>query len=178
MPIHPLAVHAPVILVPLLVLFGLIYLFVPPLRRRIGWVVAALTFIAPAVVYGAIWSGEQLADFSYGAGNWPANVSEHHDYGWRLLWILVGLIPVWWLFAALERGRRTAAARNGEPAPADEEEGEAAPPPGEDPAASGRRIFMLVLGLIVFALLGLAAWMVVMSGDTGSTMVWEPKVDL
>src|SRR5690606_7944316 len=95
LPVHPFAVHAPVVLVPLLVLFGLVYLFVPPLRRLVGWVVAALTLVAPAAVYGAAFSGEQLADHLYPDG-WPEAVQEHHDLGFRLLWILIGLIPVWW----------------------------------------------------------------------------------
>lgn len=173
LPIHPLAVHAPVIFVPLLVLFGVLYLVVPPVRRRIGWVVGALTLIAPASVYGAIWSGEQLADYLYPSG-WPDVVNEHRDFGWRLLWILVGLIPVWFLFAALERGRRSATARGDGPAPA--ADGEESAPAGDDPAAAGRRIFMIVLGVIAFALLGLAAWMVFNSGDSGASMVWDPKM--
>lgn len=173
LPIHPLAVHAPVVLVPLLVLFGLVYLFVPPLRRFVGWVVAALTLIAPAAAFGSIWSGEQLADYLYPDG-WPAAVTEHHDLGWRLLWILVGLIPVWWLFAALDRGRRTAAARNGDAPAGDGEEGASAG--GADPAATGRRVFMLVLGIVALALFGLAGWTLFQSGDTGASMVWEGRV--
>ncbi|GAB3648977.1 hypothetical protein [Glycomyces tarimensis] len=176
MPIHPLAVHAPVVLVPLLVLFGLVYLLVPPLRRRVGWVVAALTLIAPAAAYGSIWSGEQFADFLYPDG-WPEAVDEHHDFGWRLLWVLVGLVPVWWLFAALERGRRAAIARDaGTAAPAGDSEGDTVPSGGADPAAGGRRIVMLVLGVIAFALLCLAAYMIYSSGDSGARMVWEGSV--
>ncbi|GAB3219856.1 hypothetical protein GCM10027447_03490 [Glycomyces halotolerans] len=169
LPIHPLAVHAPVVLVPLLVLFGLIYLFVPPLRRRIGWIVAALTLVAPAAAFASIWSGEQLADHLYPAA-WPDAVNDHHDYGVRLAWILVGLIPVWWLFAALERGRRAAALRDGGTAPADD--GEETETGGDDPAARGRKIAMLVLGLIALVLLGLAGWMVFEAGHSGSEMRW------
>lgn len=174
LPIHPLAVHAPVILVPLLVLFGLVYLLVPPLRRRVGWVVAALTLIAPASAYGAIWSGEQLADFLYPSG-WPDVVNEHRQHGYTLLWILIGLIPVWWLFAALERGRRAAIVRNG-PAAAEGDEEAGSAGNGDDPAAKGRKVVMFVLGIVALALLGLAAWVVFQSGDTGASMVWESRV--
>ena len=173
LPVHPLAVHAPVVLVPLLVLFGLVYLFVPPLRRLVGWVVAALTLIAPAAVFGAVWSGEQLADHLYPDG-WPAAVQEHHDFGFRLLWILIGLIPVWWLFAALERGRRSAAARGGDAPAAEGDDGAATAP--DDPAARGRRVVMVVLGIVVLALFGLAAWTVFQSGDSGASMVWDGRV--
>ncbi|MCH7231261.1 hypothetical protein L0U85_10410 [Glycomyces sp. L485] len=169
LPIHPLAVHAPVILVPLLALFGMVYLFIPPLRRFVGWVVAALTLIAPAAAYGSIWSGEELADFLYPDG-WPQTVIDHRSYGYRLLWILIGLIPVWWLFAGLERGRRSAVARNGGGEAADDDESSTSG--GADPAASGRRVAMFIVGLIAFILLGLAAWMVFMSGHSGSDMRW------
>ncbi|THV43205.1 hypothetical protein [Glycomyces buryatensis] len=174
LPIHPLAIHAPVILVPLLVLFGMLYLFVPPIRRAIGWVVAALTLIAPATAYGAVWSGEQLADFLYPNG-WPEAVTEHYDYGIRLLWILLGLIPVWWLFAALDRGRRASALRDADSTPTvvEGEDGESVSSGASDPAATGRRLFMIILGVIAFALLALAAWMVFNSGDTGASMHWE-----
>lgn len=172
LPVHALAVHAPIILVPLLVLLALAYLFVPPLRRPVGWAVAILTLITPAAVYGAIWSGDQLADFAGLSGR--DDVLDHRGYGYRLLWILVGLIPVWWLFAALERGRRTAAARGGD-APAGE--GEGAPAASEDPAAKGRRVFMVVLGLIVLALLALAAWMAFEVGHSGADMRWADYLE-
>jgi uncharacterized membrane protein len=172
LPVHPLAVHAPVIFVPLLVLFGIAYLLVPPLRQRIGWVLIALALIAPATVYGAIWSGLQLADFTYPDG-WPEAVQNHHDYGVRLLWILVGAIPVLGLFGALERGRRAALARdNG--APAGDGEGGSS---GDDPAAKGRKLIMVILGVIALALLALAAWMVFQSGHSGSEMKWGFLVD-
>ncbi|WP_156926080.1 DUF2231 domain-containing protein [Glycomyces arizonensis] len=169
LPVHPLAVHAPVVFVPLLVLFGLAYLFVPPLRRRVGWACAALTLIAPAAAFGAIWSGQQLADHLY-PGGWPEAVQEHHDLGYRLLWILVGLAPVWWLFAALDRGRRAAAARDGDAPAGADEDGSA--PVSTDAAASGRKVVMLILGIVALALLALAAWTVFQSGDTGASMVW------
>ncbi|HEU5127055.1 MAG TPA: hypothetical protein VFU12_03625 [Glycomyces sp.] len=172
LPVHPLLVHAPVVLVPMLVLFGLLYLFVPPLRRFIGWAVALLTLIAPAAVFGSVWSGERLADDLYSDG-WPEAVQSHHDHGFVLLWVLVGLIPVWWLFAGLDRGRRAAAARKGD-APAGGEEGGA--PAADDPAARGRTVVMFVLGLVALALLGLAGWTLFQAGETGASMVWEGRI--
>lgn len=173
LPVHPLAVHAPVVLVPLLVLFGLVYLFAPPLRRFVGWVVALLTLVAPAAAFGSIWSGEQLADHLYPDG-WPEAVQAHHDHGFVLMWVLVGLIPVWWLFAGLDRGRRAAAARKGE-APAGGEDG-AASSGAADPAARGRAVVMFVLGIVALALLGLAGWTLFQAGDTGASMVWEGRI--
>ncbi|MQM28790.1 hypothetical protein [Glycomyces albidus] len=168
-PLHPLAVHAPVILVPLLVLLGFAYVLVPPLRRHLGWAVAVLTLLAPASAFLAIWSGGEFAnDTDYFPNGWTDAIREHEAHGRRLLWILVGVIPVWWLFAALDRGRRAALKRAAGDAPA--ADGEAAKP--DDPAATGRRIVMLVLGLIVLGLLAWAGWTVFQSGHSGAEMVW------
>jgi uncharacterized membrane protein len=170
LPLHPLAVHAPVILAPLLVLLGFAYVLVPPLRRHIGWAVAALTLIAPAAAYLAVWSGGNFAnDTDYFPNGWTDAIRDHEAHGRRLLWILIGVIPVWWLFAALDRGRRTALKRAAADSPASGEDGETKP---DDPAATGRRILMFVLGLIVLGLLAWAGWTVFQSGHSGAEMVW------
>jgi uncharacterized membrane protein len=176
LPIHPLAVHAPIILVALLVLGGLAYLLIAPLRQRIGWAVAALVLISPLTVYGSVLSGEMFADFTFGAGKWTDAVETHQNYGWWLLWTLVALVPVWFLFAALDRGRRAARQRNGSaPAPAADEDGET-PAGSDDPAATGRKIIMFILGLLAFALLALAAYLLFKSGHSGADMVWGGTV--
>jgi uncharacterized membrane protein len=173
LPIHPLAVHVPIVLVGLLVLGGIAYLLVPPLRRLIGWAVASLVLIAPPAVYGTVWSGEQLANYSYPNG-WTDAVQEHQDNGWLLLWTLVALVPVWLLFAALDRGRRAALQRDGG-APAGDGDGEAAPA-NADPAASGRKVLMFILGIVALALLGLAGWFLFQTGHSGAEMVWGGTV--
>ncbi|SDD44933.1 hypothetical protein [Glycomyces harbinensis] len=174
LPLHPLAVHAPIILVALLVLLGIAYLLIPPLRRLLGWAVAVLVLVTPAAAYGSIFSGQQLADYTYPDG-WPDAVQAHHDNGYWLLWTLIALIPVWFLFAGLDRGRRAALLRNADaPAPAATEDGEAKG--SDDPAATGRKIIMFVIGLVAFALLVLAAWWVYKTGHTGAEMVWGGAV--
>lgn len=170
LPLHPLVVHAPIILVGLLVLGGLAYLLIPPLRQRIGWAVAALVLIAPASVFGGIVTGRQLADYNQPDG-WSEAVSQHHDYAFWLLWTLVALVPVWFLFAGLDRGRRAARARNGS-APAAAEDGETAPASASDPAATGRRVVMFIIGLVALALLLLAAWWLFKAGHAGAEMTW------
>nr|BFF23547.1 hypothetical protein GCM10025732_15120 [Glycomyces mayteni] len=105
--------HAPIIFVALLVLLGAAYLLIPPLRQRIGWAAAILVLVAPATVYGSILSGQQFADFTYPDG-WPDAVQQHHDNAYWLLWTLLALIPVWFLFTGLDRGRRAALLRGGD----------------------------------------------------------------
>jgi uncharacterized membrane protein len=178
LPLHPLAVHAPIILVALLVLLGAAYLLVPPLRQRIGWAAAILVLVAPASAYGSIYSGQQFADFTYGAGQWPDAVQQHHDNAYWLLWTLLALIPVWFLFAGLDRGRRAALLRNGDaPKPAPSEDGETAAAGGDDPAATGRKVIMFVLGAVALILLGLAGWWLFQTGHTGAEMVWGGIVE-
>lgn len=172
LPLHPLAVHAPIILVALLVLLGAAYVLIPPLRQRVGWAAAILVLVSPASVYGSILSGQQFADYTYPDG-WPEAVQQHHDNAYWLLWTLVALIPVWFLFAGLDRGRRAALLRNGDaPKPAPSEDGETASTGSDDPAAGGRKVIMFVFGLIALALLGLAAWWLFQTGHTGADMVW------
>jgi hypothetical protein len=176
LPVHPLAVHVPIVLVGLLVLGGLAYLLVPPMRRLIGWAVAALVLISPLAVYGTVWSGEQLANYLYQDG-WTDPVQQHQNNGWLLLWTLVALVPVWLLFAALDRGRRAALQRNeGAAAPAGGEDELAAGSGSDDPAATGRRVLMFILGLVALALLGAAGWFLFQAGHTGADMVWGGTV--
>jgi hypothetical protein len=176
LPLHPLAVHAPIILVALLIVSALAYLFVPPLRRFIGWAVAALLLISPLAVYGTVWSGEQLANYLYPDG-WTDPVQQHQDSGWLLLWTLVALVPVWLLFAALDRGRRAALLRDtGAPATAGDEDGEPVKTKAVDPAAAGRKVLMFVLGLLALVLLGAAGWFLFQSGHSGADMVWGGTV--
>jgi uncharacterized membrane protein len=170
LPLHPLAVHAPIVLVGLLVLGGLVYLLIPPLRQRIGWAVAALVLVAPLSVFAGIYTGRQLADYKKPDG-WSDAITQHHDYAFLLLWTLVALVPVWFLFAGLERGRRTARARDGA-APAPAEDGESASAGSADPAATGRKVVMFIVGLVALALLVLAAWWLFKTGDAGAQMTW------
>lgn len=174
LPLHPLLVHAPIILVAMLIALGLAYLLVPPVRRFIGWAVAVLVLVAPASAYGTILAGQQLADYTYPDG-WPAEVQTHHDNGYWLLWTLVALVPIWFLFAALDRGRRTARQRGGA-ASSPNHDGETVALDADDPAATGRKVIMFVFGLIAFALLAAAGWWVFQSGHTGAEMVWGDTV--
>jgi uncharacterized membrane protein len=62
LPLHPLAVHAAVVFVPLLVLASLAYALVPRWRTRVGWLAALLAVIAPISAVVARMSGESFAE--------------------------------------------------------------------------------------------------------------------
>ena len=58
LPLHPLVIHAVVLLVPLLVLAGIVYALVPRLRGRIGWVAVLLALAGVGSTLLAKLSGD------------------------------------------------------------------------------------------------------------------------
>ncbi len=71
LPLHPLVIHAAVVFIPLLILFGLAYALVPRLRPRIGWVTVLLALVAPLCALAAKVTGDafraRLAKITPGA---------------------------------------------------------------------------------------------------------------
>jgi hypothetical protein len=62
LPAHPLLVHVPIVLIPLVGVGAVAIVAVPAWRQRFGWVLAALSGIALLGVQLAIGSGETLED--------------------------------------------------------------------------------------------------------------------
>ena len=58
LPLHPLAIHAAVLAVPLLALAGIAYALVPRLRDRVGWLAALLALVAPLTALVSKLSGD------------------------------------------------------------------------------------------------------------------------
>ncbi len=99
LPLHPMIVHAPVVLIPL-VAAGLVLLLVrPSLRRTVGPLVVLLAIGALVTSFAAVWSGEQLGE----AMQRGSELDEHERWGniTRLLSVLltVGVVA----FVALDR---------------------------------------------------------------------------
>lgn len=179
LPLHPLIVHAPIVLVPLLVLLGTLYVVVPPLRRHLGWAVFVLTILAPAAVYLARLSGEKFRTAEIFADAATA-INKHEGYSTVLFWLLVALAPIAWLFGALERGRRTARSRRSGPVSPVRSDGDddtattrQLSADDDDPAGKGRMIVMIVLGLVMLGLIGVSAYYAYKTGDSGARMAWE-----
>jgi plastocyanin/uncharacterized membrane protein len=77
LPLHPLIVHAPVVLLPL-VLVGLVVVLVrPSVRPVLAPIVALLAIGAAVTAVGAAWSGEQLGD-ALGRGD---ELAVHETWG-------------------------------------------------------------------------------------------------
>jgi uncharacterized membrane protein len=60
LPAHPLLVHVPIVLLPLVAVGTLVIAVVPAWRRRFGWVVVGLAVAALVGVQLALGSGEAL----------------------------------------------------------------------------------------------------------------------
>ena len=74
-PTHPLAVHAPVVLIPLLAIASIVVLFRQPWRERASIPLAALAFVMVAMLFVAKKSGESAK----AADNIFGDIDRHED---------------------------------------------------------------------------------------------------
>jgi hypothetical protein len=103
-PIHPLVVHAVVVLIPLAALGLIVTALVPRWRHRFGSLVLAAAVVATALVPVAMQSGENLEDLVAET----AEVERHSEVGEAMLFFAVPLLAMslllWWLGRRAERG--------------------------------------------------------------------------
>ncbi len=78
LPLHPLIVHAAVMLVPLAALGALVVVAWPAARRRYGWLTVGFAVAAAASAFVARASGDQLLQSLGGAS---ASILTHHQWG-------------------------------------------------------------------------------------------------
>jgi len=94
LPLHPLAVHVPVVLLPLGALAVLLLLVVPRWRAALAWPVVAVLGIAAVGSLAAKLSGEALAQRVGDPG-------QHQELGnWlvAIAWLLFAGTLAWWLW--------------------------------------------------------------------------------
>jgi len=96
-PIHPLVVHAVVVLLPLAALGVIAIAFVPAWRQRFGGLVALLTLVAVGMVPLATESGENLQEVVFET---PA-IDRHGELGSSMAYFAIPLLVVacalWWV---------------------------------------------------------------------------------
>jgi len=95
LPLHPLVVHAAVVLLPLCALGLIILVFVPKWRRTYGWLVVGGLAVSVVFAWVAKETGENLA-------NVVGLPSEHAEWGDRLVPIsalLFVVAAIWFYFA-------------------------------------------------------------------------------
>ncbi|MCZ3387216.1 MAG: hypothetical protein LH630_09700, partial [Actinomycetia bacterium] len=104
-PLHPLVVHAVVVLIPLASLGVVLVSLVPKWRARFGVLVVAAAAIGTAMVPIATSSGEQLEDR---VGKTEL-VERHSELGAVVLYtagpLLVMAVALWWIGRRAQRGR-------------------------------------------------------------------------
>jgi hypothetical protein len=93
LPLHPLAVHAAVVLSPLAALLAIAYA-VPAWRDKLRWPLLVAALLAVGAVVLAYLSGDSFRGanpfFNDPASPVTEKIDTHEDYGFILLWVTVG----------------------------------------------------------------------------------------
>jgi uncharacterized membrane protein len=148
LPLHPLLVHAVVVLVPLLVIGALAYVLFPRLRGRLAWVVVLLALAAPVAALAAELSGTafraRLIKRNLTSPSILTKISQHESYGQKLVYVTIALGVLTLLVAYLTTRR------------------------GVRVPAWGS----IVLNVAVVAVALACAFYVFQTGDTGAKTVW------
>lgn len=147
LPLHPMLVHAPIVLIPLLIVVALGYAVVVRLRAVTEWAVVALAVLAPIATWATRESGYRLEDRLAERDALPeelaADVNEHAELSYVLIWLVAGLAVA--AIAVVVANRVTSP---------------------QAPIAIG-------LVVAVIALSVLSAIYLYRTGDLGARMVWE-----
>jgi hypothetical protein len=143
LPLHPLVIHAAVVLIPLLIAGVLAYAFVPRLRSRLDWAVAGLAVAAPLAALGAKITGDAFRAREVRRGTARGDILSKIDHH-RLLgtWTLYVTIALGLVALALVFARRR-------------------------PVALSALLVVAALGLSVAA-----GIMVYLTGDSAARIVW------
>ena len=91
-PLHPLVVHAVVVLVPLAALGTVLITLVPRWRSAYGWLVVAASAVSLALVPVATRAGRNLEDSLGLGGPVAAKVNEHQQMGERVIWAVGAML--------------------------------------------------------------------------------------
>jgi hypothetical protein len=149
LPVHPLVVHAVVVLLPLATLGTLAIAVRPGWRRPYGLLVVACTAVATALLPVATSSGEALEER-------VGNPGEHAELGDQLIWFAIPMLllaaALWWLDRRSATGDRASAGR-----------------------ATSVTVLRAVAALAVVAALATTV-QVYRVGDTGARAAWGDQV--
>ena len=85
-PLHPLVVHATVVLVPLASLGTLVFTIIPRWRRLYGWLIVAVSLVALVLVPLTTRTGRRLRDGLELGGPVLEKIQEHEQMGDRVIW--------------------------------------------------------------------------------------------
>lgn len=153
LPAHPLAVHVPVVMIPLTALIALLYVLLPRWRRSFRWWLLAGAAVSSASAWFATQTGERL-ERSLGSA---ANIERHQEFGTRTFWCSLALLIAVIALLLVEH-RRVRGAHADAVVP-----------------QHNYKVWRIISALLCVALLGLAAvtvTYVIATGHSGAEMVW------
>jgi len=152
LPLHPLLVHAVVVLLPLAAILTVLHAVWPAARKRLGWVTPVVAFVAMVFTVLAKEAGEAL---EHQVDETPL-LEAHTRLGDGLIPWAIGLfvaavfVWVWWAFVApklkLSRGSQVASA--------------------------------LVIAIVTVAIAGFSTNAVFQVGESGAKSVWSDAVSV
>jgi hypothetical protein len=160
-PAHPLLIHIPVILVPLLILSVIVFGFVPRLRNRLDWAVAGLGVVAPISCVLARQSGiaffGRLEREKAVSTEDVSKINTHESFGTRtmIIAIVLGVVALALVAVHLQRTRAAASAGTS--------------------SGSGHTVVTLALSVVGLAVGIAAGYYVFKTGDTGAHIVWQGR---
>ena len=156
LPIHPLVVHAVVVLLPLACLGTLAIAVRPAWRATYGVLVVGCAAVATALIPVATSSGEALEGHVGSAG-------EHAELGEQLIWFAIPLLVLSAAMVWMDRRRRATATAA--------EDG-STPASGDRGSSTGLRA-VAALALVAAVATSVQVYRV---GDSGARAAWEDRV--
>lgn len=152
-PTHPLAVHAPIVLLPIVAIVAVVFAVRSDWRQRVSWAMAAAVAALAAMLFVAKESGESALD----AQNVFGNVDKHQDLGEQTFIItLIWFVATAALFVR-DRQMRGAEARA---LSAD------VVAPSKDPVALGLSIVAAIIAIVA------TIWLI-RTGHAGAESRWK-----
>lgn len=158
LPIHPLVVHAVVVLVPLTALGTIAIALRPVWRSTYGPLVVAAGILSVILCPVATSSGESLQERVGSPG-------EHAELGDQLVWFVIPAVLLALALVLLDRRRTTAADRSEHTGPG----------ATRTPATTSPVVLKVVAALAVLAALA-TGFQVYRVGDSGAKAVWGGQV--
>ena len=92
LPVHPLSVHAPLVLVPLAAILTIIVAASPDRRAKWGWLTVIVATVALASTYVARLSGQDLEEALF-PDTVPPLVADHKQLGSNSIWFVLANPP-------------------------------------------------------------------------------------
>lgn len=146
-PLHPLVIHAVVVLGPVAALGVAAFPLLPRWQRLLRWPTLALAAGTAAIAWVAVRTGEWLRDTTYG-DRVPASVAEHAEAGELAAYSLYGLLGASLVVTLLLL------------------------PPGRTPSPTAR----LLAVAVALVAAGIVGWAVFEAGHSGAVSVWGDAV--